>query len=225
VADGAVLESVNVGRPVVNPDKPGLRTGIDKRPADGPVQVRDPGPKETGLGSGLVGDFVGDGRNHGGADQALYAFAREDLDHWQGRLDRDLANGSFGENLTTRGVDVNDARVGERWRIGGTVVVEVTGPRIPCATFRGRIGVPGWLKTFTAHGRPGAYLRVLSPGTLKAGDPIEVLHRPAHDVSVALVFRATTIERSLLPSLLAAGDDLLPEFREMAEAGQVYPIG
>ena len=99
----AHLVSVNLGRPRPNPYKPVKTTGIAKVPADGAVQVRDPGPKRTGLGSGLVGDFIGDGKHHGGHDQAVYAFQREDLDRWAGRLGRELPNGFFGENLTTSG--------------------------------------------------------------------------------------------------------------------------
>ena len=210
------LLSVNVGQPEPNPYKSSKSTGIGKRPVAGEVEVRDPGPKRGGLGSGLVGDYIGDGRHHGGATQALYAFQREDLDAWQQRLGRELPNGWFGENLTTTGIDVNDARVGEVWQVGPTVRLQVTSPRIPCSTFRGWMGEPAWAKKFTADGRPGTYLRVLVPGTLRAGDPVEVLHRPGHAVSVALVFRATTTERDLLPQLLAAGDDLEPEIAEMA---------
>ena len=90
----AVLESVNLGRPRPNTHKSSVqRTGIDKVPASGPVEVRDPGPKRGGLGSGLVGDFIGDGKHHGGHDQAVYAFQREDLDRWAERLDRELPIG------------------------------------------------------------------------------------------------------------------------------------
>ena len=122
----AVLESVNLGRPRPNPFKKTESTGIGKEPAAGPVEVRDPGPKRSGLGSGLVGDFIGDGKHHGGHDQAVYAFQREDLDRWEERLGRDLPNGFFGENLTTSGLEVNEARVGERWRIGAEVELVVT---------------------------------------------------------------------------------------------------
>ena len=185
----SALDSVNIGRPRPNPDKDVDLTGIDKRPVDGAVQVRDPGPKSTGLGSGVVGDTIGDRANHGGSDQALYAFAREDLDAWEQRLGRTLANGFFGENLTTRELDVNGALVGERWQIGDVVVVEVTYPRIPCSTFRGWVGEKGWLKIFTDVARPGAYLRVVVPGAIRAGDAITVVRRPERGRTITQAYR------------------------------------
>ncbi|MFD6717990.1 sulfurase [Micromonospora sp. TSRI0369] len=200
--------SVNVGRPQPNPWKGIGATGIDKRPVDGLVAVTAPGPKGTGA-VGLAGDRVYDVAHHGGADQAVYAYAREDLDHWEAELGRPLADGCFGENLTTTGLDVNGALIGERWRIGPDLVLEVTCPRIPCGTFQGWLGERGWMKRFTEEVRPGAYLRVVTPGSVGAGDPVEVVHRPDHDVTVALVFRATTLETELLPRLLVA--DALPE--------------
>ncbi|MET7470049.1 MOSC domain-containing protein [Micromonospora sp. NPDC005686] len=200
--------SVNVGRPQPNPWKETGTTGIDKRPVDGRVPVTAPGPKGTGA-VGLAGDRVYDLAHHGGADQAVYAYAREDLDHWEAELGRPLADGSFGENLTTSGLDVNGALIGERWRIGPDLVLEVSCPRIPCGTFQGWLGEQGWIKRFTEAVRPGAYLRVITPGSVGAGDPVEVVHRPGHDVTVALVFRAITLESELLPRLLVA--DALPE--------------
>jgi|SoiMetStandDraft_5_1073268.scaffolds.fasta_scaffold26160_3 MOSC domain-containing protein YiiM len=218
----AKVESVNLGRPRPNRHKRVGWTGIGKEPTGEPVQVRAPGPKTTGLGSGLVGDFIGDGKHHGGDDQAVYAFQREDLDEWERRLGRELPNGFFGENLTTLGLDVNDARIGERWQIGDDVVLQVTAPRIPCSTFRGWMGEKGWAKIFTAVGRPGAYLRVIAPGTIGAGDPIEVIDRPDHQVSITMMFKATTTERELLPQLLAADAYLDPETIEMARQGKVF---
>ena len=100
--------------------------------------------------------------------------------------------------------------------MGDQVVLQVATPRIPCVTFRGWMGIVGWAKTFTAVGRAGAYLRVVTPGFIAAKDPIEVIHRPAHDITVAMAFRATTTERDLLPRLLEAGDDLDPELRQSA---------
>lgn len=202
--------SVNVGRPRPNPWKDTGVTGIDKQPVTGPVAVTAPGPKGTGA-VGLAGDRAYDVQHHGGTDQAVYAYAREDLDGWAGELGRELRDGMFGENLTTLGVDVNGALIGERWRIGGPAgpVLEVSCPRVPCATFQGWLDEGGWLRRFTRAALPGAYLRVAGPGTIRAGDPVEIVHRPDHEVTVALVFRAVTLEPRLLPALSAA--DALPE--------------
>ncbi|MER5340900.1 MOSC domain-containing protein [Streptomyces mirabilis] len=212
------LLSLNIGRPRAVPytDHPEGVTGIDKRPVDGPVRVTAPGPKGVGA-SGLAGDAVCDLRHHGGNDQAVYAVAREDLDDWGRELGRPLASGAFGENLTTQGLDVSGARIGERWRVGSEVVLEVTSGRIPCRTFQGHVGEQRWVKRFTQKGAPGAYLRVIEPGEIRAGDPIEVVHRPDHEVTVAFAFRAETTERALLTRVLAAGDALHPELLEMAK--------
>jgi MOSC domain-containing protein YiiM len=220
----ARLDSVNLGYPRPNPHKEVGWTGIGKQPTEGPVEVRAPGPKTTGLGSGLVGDFIGDGKHHGGDEQAVYAFQREDLDEWKRRLGRELPNGFFGENLTTVGLEVNTARLGERWRVGSGVVLQVTTPRIPCSTFRGWMGEKGWARTFTEAGRPGAYLSVITPGIIRAGDPIEVIYRPDHDVTISLAFRATTTERALLPRLLEAGNDLDPALRRAVDSSSLVTL-
>ncbi|SCG52154.1 MOSC domain-containing protein [Micromonospora inositola] len=210
------LLSVNVGRPRPNPWKKLSATGIDKRPVAGPVAVVAPGPKGTGE-VGLVGDRVYDVKHHGGPDQAVYAYAREDLDRWETELERPITNGSFGENLTTIDLDVNRALIGERWRIGADVVLEVSCARIPCATFQGWLQQQGWIKRFTQAALPGAYLRVIEAGHIRAGDRVEIVYRPTHHVTVELVFRAMTLEPELLPQLLAA--EALPrEERELARS-------
>ena len=182
----ATLRSVNAGR-VRERSLRGrsMRTAIDKQAVDGPVEVD---------AEGLVVDEQADRRHHGGPEQALYAYATEDYDHWVEQLGRALVPGQFGENLTTAGVDVNGARIGERWRVGG-IVVAVTGPRIPCSTFAGHIDEPAWVRRFTAALRPGAYLRVVETGTVRAGDPITVVARPDHDVTVADAFRIHVRDR------------------------------
>ncbi|NMM22608.1 MAG: MOSC domain-containing protein [Phycicoccus sp.] len=216
--------SVNLARVRPNPDKRevGL-TGIDKLPTTEPVLVRAPGTKRDGVGSGLVGDMVGDRLNHGGDAQAVYAYAREDLDHWESVLGRTLAGGVFGENLTTTGIDVNAAVIGERWAIGDELELAVTVPRIPCGTFRAWIAERGWLRTFARAAMPGTYLSVVRPGLVRAGDPITVVHRPSHGVTVAQVFRALTLEPELLSSILAA-DELLEETKERARAGRTFSL-
>lgn len=202
--------TVNIAHPRTNPDTLKKPTGIDKRPAAAAVEVRAPGPMRGGLGSGLVGDLVSEQKHHGGDDQAVYAYAREDLDAWESELDRQIGNGVFGENLTTGGIDVTNAVIGERWAVGdGGLVLEVTRPRTPCRTFAKWLEIDGWIKTFTDRGVPGAYLRVITPGPVRASDPIQILERPDHDVTIAVVFRAMMTDPSLLPALLVA--EALPE--------------
>jgi MOSC domain-containing protein YiiM len=210
VADVAWVRAVNVGRLLPNPEKGG-DTAIVKSPTDHPVFVSAPGPAKGE--SGLEGDFIGDKKNHGGDDQAVYAFAREDLDRWEGELGVVLPDGAFGENLTTTGIDPNQAQIGERWRIGADILLEVTSPRIPCKTFAAQMGVVGWARRFSESGNPGAYLRVLRAGSVRAGDPISVERRPAHGVTVSMALFAFTVKPQMLGDLLAAGEDLPPEMR------------
>jgi MOSC domain-containing protein YiiM len=203
------IESVNVGIAKSSGAKTGT-SGIDKIPADGRVPVTVPG---WGA-SGLAGDAIVDKPNHGGPDQAVYAYAREDLDDWSQRLGRPLRGGYFGENLTTVGVDVTGAVVGEVWRVG-TTILQVTSPRIPCATFTQQVRRDHWVKEFTLKAVPGAYLRVLEPGEIGAGDEVVVSDRPDSPVTIGVMFRALTREPDLLPLLLDA--PLIPaDVREWA---------
>lgn len=147
-------------------------TAIDKVPVDGAVRVG---------AYGVVGDVQADRRHHGGFDKAVYAYAQEDADYWGAELGRELPPGFFGENLRTQGIDVNRASVGERWRIGDRLVVEVTMPRTPCQTFARHVGGEherGWVKRFSTERRLGPYLRVVTPGRIAAGDEVTVLERP-----------------------------------------------
>ena len=124
-----------------------------------------------------------------------------------------LPDGSLGENLTTCGVDPNQALIGEQWRIGDDSVLQVTGPRLPCQTFAARMGVRGWAKRFTADGRPGAYLRVVHPGSVRAGDKVGVRHRPDHEVTVSMALFAFTTKPGLLAGLFPGGRLLVREMR------------
>ncbi|WP_326593607.1 MOSC domain-containing protein [Streptomyces sp. NBC_01294] len=210
------LISVNVGRATASDytDAESGLTGHGKLPVPGPVRVFAPGSKATGLGSGLEGDAVCNRRHHGGDHQAVYAYAREDLDLWERELGRELPGGLFGENFTTSGIDLNTARLGDRWRVGADLLLEVASARIPCRTFQGVLGESGWVRRFTQEARPGAYLRVIEEGSVSPGDPVEIVHRPDHDVTVELWFRAFTTERALLPRTLAAGAAMEPEAHE-----------
>jgi MOSC domain-containing protein YiiM len=193
----AQVISVNVGRAREAAWAGIGRTAIDKVPVRGPVRASR---------LGLDGDQVGDTKHHGGVDQAVYAFSREELDWWAAELGQEIRDGQFAENLTTRGIDVDEAEVGERWQVG-SVVLEVASIRIPCNDFKNWQRLNGydtraWVKRFAVHGRPGPYLRVLQEGELQAGDDLRVVHQPGHGVTVAMMFRALTTEHALLPRLL-----------------------
>lgn len=172
-------------------------TAIDKQPLDGPVDVKK---------LGVYGDVQASRQHHGGPDKAVYAYADEDGDHFESLLGRDIAPGLFGENLRTRGLDVTGAVIGERWRIGEGLVLEVTMPRTPCATFARRMGEQKWVKRFTEECRPGAYLRVVTAGPVAAGDPVVVTDRPEHGVTIGECFAGLTPDRArILLDLSSSG--------------------
>jgi MOSC domain-containing protein YiiM len=151
----------------------------------------------------LAGDDQADRRVHGGPDKAVYAYAAEDTAWWAAELARPLGAAAFGENLTVEGVDVTGAKVGERWRIG-SVELEVCQPRLPCAKLGHRFGDQGMVRRFAEAERPGAYLRIVTPGELAAGDAVEIVSRPGHAVTVALVARAILLDETLLATAAAA---------------------
>jgi MOSC domain-containing protein YiiM len=198
----ALVISVNTGRAqAVGWAGRTKRSAIDKRPAAGPLAI---GPL------GVQGDEQADAKYHGGVEQAVYAYAREDLDWWVEQLAQELPSGTFGENLTTAGLDVSGALLGETWR-AGTAVLQVRSVRIPCGVFACWMGEQyaaqrGWVRRFAAAGRPGAYLKVLTAGTVAAGDPVEVLHRPAAGVTVAEAMRAYYGDTDLMRRLVAVPD-------------------
>jgi MOSC domain-containing protein YiiM len=169
-----------------------FKTGIWKLPVEGPVAVR---------GVNLDGDVQGDLAVHGGAHKAVYAYAREDIDWWEGELGTELPNGVFGENLTLREVDVTGARIGERWRIG-SVLLEVSEPRFPCWKLGARFGSPHMIKRFAKALRPGAYLRIAEEGRLEAGDLVELASRPDHDLTIEAFAQAFLEDHSQLSRLL-----------------------
>ena len=192
---GALVVSVNVGQiRTVEDHGRTVTTGIFKRPVNGRVAVH---------GVNLDGDDQADRRVHGGPDRAAYAYAGEDLAWWADQLGRPVPAGTVGENLTIEGLDVTEARVGDVWAIG-TALFEVTAPRVPCYKLGIRMGDPRFPLRFARAGRPGAYLRVRQHGDVGAGDPLEVVHRADHDVTVGLIARAFHDDHSLAALLLGA---------------------
>ena len=187
-------------------------TAIDKRAVKGPVKVHK---------LGLQGDIQANRVHHGGPDQAVYAYSQVDADYWARELERELPPGIFGENLRVAGIEPTNAVIGERWKIGLDLEVEVTSPRTPCATFQRRMGEAQFVKRFSGEGRVGAYLRVLRVGTIRAGDHIHKLYVPKHGVTVGKWFREPDLESmEALKDADAAGQIRLqqPEFRKKFEA-------
>jgi MOSC domain-containing protein YiiM len=213
LTDGAAprLLSVNVGLPkAVDTGSRVVETAIWKAPVEGRVQVR---------GINLDGDRQADLSVHGGPDKAVYAYAIEETRLWESELGRELGAGAFGENLTTEGIDVSGALLGERWRIG-TTLLEVVQPRLPCFKLGLRIGDPLFVRRFSQASRPGAYLRIVTEGELGAGDAIAVSRDAGqdHGVSVRLVSDAILRDPELAPRALAA-PQLIPNLRQ-ALAGE-----
>ena len=199
----ASVVSVNVGLPKAVPYQTTSlpTTGIEKHPVTGPVRITY---------AGVEGNAVADTVNHGDEWMRVYAYAVEDYAWWQAELGRPLAPGHFAEQLTTSGIDLNGAIVGETWRVG-TAVLQIAHVRTPCLTFKGWMGHSGyeataWVKRFVLAGRPGPYFRVLEEGVVEAGSAIDVLERPAHGVTVAELFAAVTVRPDLLPRLLEVPD-------------------
>ena len=183
----------------------GNRTGINKQSVQGLIHF---GPE------GVVGDTVVDRKHHGGYDKAVYAYAYEDALWWAEKIGRDIPAGSFGENLTTEGIDVTNAVIGERWQIGD-LLLEVAEPRIPCSVFSGFWDRPTLIKEFTEANRSGAYLRIIDEAMIEKGDAISVASRPTHGITIADVFAARSGERSKIAEISQVAE-LSAEYREWA---------
>ena len=164
------------------------------RPAKSAIWKSVVSGRVAARGVNLDGDDQADRQAHGGPDKTVYAYAVEDVRFWEAQLGRPLATAELGENLTTEGIDVNGALVGEHWAIG-SAVFEISEPRVPCWRLGVRMNDPGFVRVFTEALRPGAYMRIVREGDVGAGDAIEVVSRPGHDLTVRDVFRIYTRDR------------------------------
>ncbi|MBA0051252.1 MOSC domain-containing protein [Streptomyces sp. AJS327] len=191
------VTSVNTGKRVEVPWARRGQTAIGKFPVAAGAAVTKLGLE----GDEQTADF------HGGVLQAVYAYAREDLDWWSGLLDRELRDGVFGENVDLVGFDVTGAVLAERWRVGD-VLLEVTAPRMACGTFGGWMDEKGWAKRFNGARRPGAYLRVLEEGTIRPGDTAEVVWRPEKRVTIAEAVSAILDDHDILRRILDMAEDV-----------------
>jgi MOSC domain-containing protein YiiM len=185
--------SVNVGAPR-NFDYHGgpARSAIWKSPVPGRLRAR---------GVNLEGDDQADRKAHGGFDKAVYSYAIEDQRFWENEVGRPFSYGEFGENLTTEGIELNEALVGERWQVGSTLL-EVSEPRIPCWRLGVRMQDETFPRTFSKALRPGTYLRIVGEGDVGAGDEIRVVQKPDHGLTIRDVFRIYTRDRAEVPRLL-----------------------
>jgi MOSC domain-containing protein YiiM len=209
------LESVNLGQEQILQNKSRAeRTGIFKLPVEGSVRV-------TMLG--LEGDAILSKRHHGGPDQAVYVYGRTDYDWWAEELKREMAPGTFGENLTITDLESAPFNVGDTLQVG-EVTLQVTAPRIPCETFAARMEDPKWVKRFRHAERPGLYCRVIQEGFVKAGDPVSMESYSGETISVLEMFRdfyerdksEETLRRQLnAPIAIRARRDLERELRKL----------
>ena len=186
--------SVNIAKRIHTGEWTGSegRTGIDKEPVSGPVELKD---------NCVAGDSVIDRKAHGGYDKAVYAYSIEDAKWWEGVIGRELRNGSFGENLTVQGIELNSSLIGERWSVG-SCILEVSEPRIPCRVFAGFWDRPTLIKEFTDARRSGTYLRIIEEGKVSAGDEIKVISEPDHEISVLDIFEAKAGNREKIQEII-----------------------
>jgi len=174
------LISINIGKAQTQQRKDYIETtGIYKMPVSGPVEIKS---------LGIEKDTICDTKNHGGPDQAIYVYGGADYAWWSNELGRELAPGTFGDNLTISDLESTQFNVGDFLHIGD-LILQVTSPRIPCSTFATRMGDPQWVKKFRHAERPGLYVRVIKEGVIKAGDPVTVEKYTGKTVSILQMYR------------------------------------
>lgn len=209
------IDSVNLGQERILQHKDRVEhTGIFKSPAKGLVKV-------TKLG--LEGDIIISKKHHGGPDQALYVYGGADYTWWSGRLEKEVSPGTFGDNLTISDLESAQFNVGDYINMC-EVTLQVTAPRIPCATFAARMNDSQWVKKFRQAERPGLYCRVIQEGFVKAGDPVSIEKYTGETVSILEMFRdyydrnknETTLRRHLnAPIAIRARRDLEADLRKL----------
>jgi len=207
-----IVDTVLIARPrAFGPN--GEPSGIDKRPAQGPVRVTR---------TGLAGDGQGDRRHHGGAEKAVHHYPFEHYAAWRAETPapapRLATPGAFGENLSTRGLTEREVCIGDVWRLG-SAVVQVSQGRQPCWRLNVRFDDTGMARRVQASGRTGWYYRVLAAGAVAAGDALVLLERPQPAWPLARVLEVLyrdTLNREAL-AVIAAMPELATSWRELAE--------
>ena len=175
-----IVLSINIGQKRTQQRKDYIETtGIYKLPVDEPVEIKS---------LGIEQDVICDKKNHGGPDQAIYVYGGADYVWWSTELGKELAPGTFGENLTISDLESARFNIGDYLHIG-EVTLQVTAPRIPCGTFATRMGDPQWVKKFRRAERPGLYCRVIKDGVVKAGEPVSVEKYTGETISLVQMYR------------------------------------
>lgn len=199
------LRSVNVGVPrTVQWCGKEVTSAIWKEPVSGVVTLR---------GDNIAGDDQADRRVHGGPEKAVYAYAMEDYRWWASTFPTPVIGiAGFGENLTTEGLDITEAIIGERWEVG-SAILQVTQPRFPCYKLGMRVGDARFVERFEQARRPGAYLRIAVEGNVRAGDRVVVVGGAEEDaVRVIDLVRAEQggeVSGDLLERI--AGNEAVPQ--------------
>ncbi len=182
-------------------------TGIWKEPVTGPVGLRD---------HAVEGDSIANTENHGGEHKAVYAYSTDDLKWWRSEHGRIVLPGGMGENLTLDGVEASAANVGDRWSIG-SAVLEVAGPRTPCFKLGLRHDDQDIVQEFRKSFRWGAYLRIITEGTVEKGDTVEVTPATGETISLSEIARIYVAEHGRAAELLTV-ERIAPEWIRFAEA-------
>lgn len=204
---GPVVVSVNVGLPrTVGWAGRTVTSAIWKEPVRARVVVE---------GVNLHGDDQADRRVHGGYDKAVYAYAAEDYAWWSAEIGGDVVAGTFGENLTTEGISLAECVIGQRWQVGSTVL-EVAQPREPCFKLGMRMGDAEFVGRFGSSGRPGVYLRIVTPGEVGAGDPILTGPPPAHGLTIGDLVDVRPDAPAELLERVASIEDVPESWRQLA---------
>jgi MOSC domain-containing protein YiiM len=174
------LLSVNIGQKRTQPKGSEIETtGIYKLPVQEPVEIKS---------LGIQNDFICDQKNHGGPDQAIYVYGMSDYEWWSKELGKKLDAGTFGENLTVSELESGRFNIGDRLQVG-SVILEVTAPRIPCATLAARMGDPQFVKKYRQAERPGLYCRVIQEGTVQIGNEVKIEKYAGETISILQMFR------------------------------------
>jgi MOSC domain-containing protein YiiM len=174
------LISINIGQKRIQQRKEYVETtGIYKMPVNEPVEIKS---------LGIEQDVICDTKNHGGPDQAVYVYGEADYAWWSKELGKELAPGTFGDNLTISELESAQFNIGDYLHIG-ELILQVTSPRIPCGTFATRMDDPQWAKKFREAERPGLYCRVLKEGIVTIGDSVTIEKYTGKTISLVKMYR------------------------------------